>query len=412
MKYVIIGNSAAAVGCIEGIRKIDTTGEILLISDEKHFTYSRPLISYWLSGKVTDAKMSYRPTSFYEKNKVDCILGVRVNEINSNDKTLSLSDGSTVNYDKLMVATGSRPFVPPIQGVNDCNRTCTFHDWDSAIKLKEMTDETSKVIVLGAGLIGLKVAEGLSYHVASITIVEMASHLMPSILDPESAAMLQKHIEKSSVNFIFSDPASKIEGNILTLGSGTQLEFDVVVVAAGVRPNVELVKQAGGEVNRGIVINSSMETSITDVYAAGDCVEAIDAVSGVRKIMALLPNAYMQGEIAGFNMAGKMQVFEKSMPMNAIGFFGMPLVTAGIYEGEEYKEVTEDSYKKLVFKDNKLVGYILINDVDRAGIYTALIREKIDLAGVDIELLKKRPQLMLFNKTDRKRILSGGGIAK
>jgi NAD(P)H-nitrite reductase large subunit len=412
MKYVIIGNSAAAVGCIEGIRKVDTAGEILVISDEKHSTYSRPLISYWLAGKVTDARMSYRPEGFYEKNKVDTILSVKVKAINSADKILSLSDGRTINYDKLLVATGSRPFVPPIQGVNDCDKTCTFLDWDSAMKLKEMTNETSRVIVLGAGLIGLKVAEGLSGHVESLTIVEMAAHLMPSILDEESAAMLQKHIEKSSVRFIFSDPASKIEGSTLTLGSGIRLEFDVIVVAAGVRPNVELVKDAGGEVNRGIVINSSMKTSIKDVYAAGDCVESVDVVSGARKIMALLPNAYMQGEIAGFNMAGRDEVFEKAMPMNAIGFFGMPLVTAGIYEGEEYKEVTEDSFKKLVFKDNKLVGYILINDVDRAGIYTALIREKVDLAGVDIELLKKRPQLMLFNKTDRKRILGGGGIAK
>jgi NAD(P)H-nitrite reductase large subunit len=412
MKYVIIGNSAAAVGCIEGIRKVDTTGKILIISDEKYFTYSRPLISYWLAGKVSDANMSYRPANFYEINKVDCMLGVRVNEIDSKNKTIILSDGKTISYDKLMVATGSRPFVPPIEGIKDCNRTCTFLDWDSAIKLKEMTDETSKVVILGAGLIGLKVAEGLSDHVANITIVEMASHLMPSILDPESAAMLQKHIQKSGVDFIFNDPASKIDGNILTLGSGTQLEFDVIVVAAGVRANVELVKNAGGEVNRGIVINSHMQTSLDGIYSAGDCVEAIDVVTGGRKIMALLPNAYMQGEIAGINMAGKLEVFDKAMPMNAIGFFGMPLVTAGSYEGEEYKEVTEDSYKKLVFKDNKLVGYIMINDVDRAGIYTALIREKIDLSGVDIELLKKRPQLMLFNKTDRKRILCGGGIAQ
>ena len=137
--------------------------------------------------------------------------------------------------------------------------------------------------------------------------------------------------------------------------------------------------------------------------------------------MALLPNAYMQGETAGINMAGGDEKFLKAMPMNAIGFFGMPMVTAGSYDGEEFVEKVKDddsgnsceteSYKKLVFKNNMLVGYILISEVDRAGIYTALIREKIDLKGVDIEMLKQRPQLMLFGKSDRKRILAGGGIA-
>lgn len=412
MKYVIIGNSAAAVGCIEGIRKTDKTGEILLISDEKYVTYSRPLISYWLSGKVVDKNMFYRPEDFYEKNNVKTMLGVRVTALDAKKKELSLSDGSKVNYENLLVGTGSRPFVPPIEGVKECKNAVTFLNWDSAKTLKDMTDEKSRVIVLGAGLIGLKVAEGLAGHVGTLTVVEMASHLMPSVLDDEGAEIIKKHIEKSGVEFIFGDSAAKTGAKELTLGSGRKLPFDVLVVAAGVRPNVELVKDAGGEVGRGIVINDKMQTSLDGVYSAGDCVESNDVVTGVRHIMALLPNAYMQGEAAGVNMAGGSDEFSKAMPMNAIGFFGMPLVTAGSYEGEAFVEENGDSYKKLVFKDNRLVGYILINEVDRAGIYTALIREKIDLKGVDVELLKKRPQLMLFGKSDRKRILAGGGIAE
>ena len=356
--------------------------------------------------------MYYRPEDFYEKNNVKTLLGVKVTAIDSAKKVLTISDGSKVEYEKLLVGTGSRPFVPPIEGVNECKNAVTFLNWDSAKQLKAMINEQSRVIVLGAGLIGLKVAEGLAGHVGKLTVVEMAPQLMPSVLDTDGAKILQNHIEKSGVEFVFGDSAAKVGANELTLSSGKKLPFDVLVVAAGVRPNVELVKDAGGNVGRGIVTDDKMSTSLDGVYAAGDNVEAVDVVTGARRIMALLPNAYMQGETAGINMAGGDAEFTTAMAMNAIGFFGMPMVTAGSYDGEEYVEKGEDSYRKLVFKDDRLVGYILINEVDRAGIYTALIREKIDLKGVDMELLKKRPQLMLFGKADRKRILAGGGIAK
>lgn len=412
MKYLILGNSAAAVGCVEGIRKTDKNGPITLVSDEMHSVYSRPLISYWLAGKVLDEGMAYRPADFYKKNKVEALLGQKCVSIDPAAKKAVLEDGRELAYDRLMVATGSRPFVPPVPGLRESPDTLTFLSWDSAAELKKRMTEKSRVVVLGAGLIGLKVCEGIAAHVQSVTVVEMAPHLMPSILDDVSAGIVQKHIEKNGVSFIYSDPAAKVEGKKLLLGSGNALDFDILVVATGVRMNAELVKEAGGEVNRGILINDRMQTSLPDVYAGGDCVEAVDTVTGERKIMALLPNAYMQGEAAGVNMAGGEKMFDKSMLMNAIGFFGLPMVTAGSYDGKAYLEAGSDFYKKLVFKDNRLVGYILINDVDRAGIYTALIREKVDLTGVDIDLLKKHPQLMMFGRGDRKRILAGGGIAK
>lgn len=412
MKYIIIGNSAAAVGCVEGIRKTDKNGTILLISDETYRVYSRPLISYWMAGKVTDEHMYYRPADFYTKNNIKTMLGVKVTALNPEKKQITLSDGTTQTYDKLLVATGSRPFVPPVSGIDKCKNAVTFLSLDSAKKLKAMTNEKSQVIVMGAGLIGLKVAEGLSGHVGSLTVVEMAQHLMPSILDDESAAMMQKHIEESGVKFIFGDSAKKVDGSTLTLSSGAELAFDVLVVAAGVRGNVELVRDAGGKVGRGIQVDERMSTSIDGVYAAGDCVEAVDVVTGERRVMALWPNAYMEGEAAGINMAGGDSVFDKAMPENAIGFFGMPMVTAGSYDGESYIDCGDSYYRRLVFKDSRLVGYILIEKIDRAGIYTALIREKFDLTGLNIELLKKTPQLMLFGKSDRKRILAGGGIAR
>ena len=179
------------------------------------------------------------------------------------------------------------------------------------------------------------------------------------------------------------------------------------MVAVGVRPNTELVKDAGGEVRKGIVTSEFCKTSLPHVYAAGDCTESYDTVTGENRILALLPNAYMQGETAGYHMTGSEKPYDKAIAMNAIGFFGYHVITAGSYNGKEI--ITEDgeNYKKLVVKDNLLKGYIMIGDVARAGIYTKLIREKIPLDSIDFELIKEKPQLMAFSRADREQQLGG-----
>lgn len=408
MKYVIIGNSAAAIGCITGIRTIDKDSSITIICDEIYHTYSRPLISYWLNGKVSDENMYYRNLDFYIENDCTLMLGKRVKKINPNRKNLELDDKSFVTYDKLLVATGSSPFVPPIEGIDKHENVFTFLTWDSAKAIKEAVKADSKVLILGAGLIGLKAAEGLSKTCGAITIIDLADRILPSILDNEGASFVQKHIESKGIKFILNDAATKISNNTLTLKSNTTLDFDVLIVAVGVRPNVQLVKDAGGEVNRGITTNDKQETTLTDIYSAGDCVETFDISSDQTKILALLPNAYMQGEIAGLNMAGDNKSFSNAIPMNAIGFFGLHMITAGFVEGECETTINETSYKKMAFSDNLLKGFIMIGDIDRAGIYTSLIREKTPLDEIDLDILKTNPKLSMFSKEKRKEKLSGG----
>ena len=185
------------------------------------------------------------------------------------------------------------------------------------------------------------------------------------------------------------------------------MNFDIVVVAVGVRPNAELVKEIGGDVNRGIITDERCHTSIPDIYAAGDCTESYDITVNQHRILALLPNAYMQGESAGYDMVGASKPYDKAIPMNAIGFFGYHIITAGSYDGEAYVSADGDSYKKLVVKDGVLKGYILIGDVRRAGIYTKLIREQVPLDTIDFELIKEKPQLMAFAKAERAKQLAG-----
>jgi NAD(P)H-nitrite reductase large subunit len=407
VKYVIIGNSAAAIGCVTGIRTVDKDSSITLISDEKHFTYSRPLISYWLKGKVTDDKMYYRNSDFYDKNKCTTLLGKKVVKIEPDIKEVVLDDGSKVAYDKLMVAAGSSPFVPPVEGLADAQNSFTFMSWDSVKEVKAAVKSDSRVVIMGAGLIGLKAAEGLHEICEDITVVDMADRILPSILDKAGADFVQKHIEKENIKFILNDAASSVKGNTIILKSGQELTYDVLIVAVGVRPNTGLVKDAGGAVNRGIVTDNRQATSLDGVYSAGDCTESYDITIDQNRILALLPNAYMQGEIAGINMAGGDQTFDTAMPMNAIGFFGLHMLTAGSTVGECVELSDENNYKKMFFENGLLKGYILVGDISRAGIYTSLIREKTPMEQIDSNLLRISPQLMVFEKDVRRQKLAG-----
>jgi len=406
MNYVIIGNSTAGIGCVEGIRQIDKDGNVTIISDESHHTYSRPLISYLVQGKVNLEKMKYRSNSFYTDNNITLLNGVSVVKIDTDKKTVKLSDGKTIPYDKLLVATGSRAFEPPIAGIDSVNSKFQFMTLDDAQKLENEIVSDKKVLIIGAGLIGLKCAEGILHRVSNVTVVDLAPRILASILDDDGASMVQKSFEEKGVKFMLSRSVRLFDRNKAVLDDDTCIDFDIVVMAAGVRPNTELLSDIA-QIDKGIVINEECKTSCPDIFAAGDCTESIDISSGHSKIMALLPNAYMQGECAGINMAGGSKIFDKAIPMNAIGFMGLHIITAGNYTGEIYTKIENSTYKKLFYSDNKLNGYIFIGDIEKAGIYTSLIREKTPLDSIDFALICEKPGLMAFTKEVRAEKLGG-----
>jgi NAD(P)H-nitrite reductase large subunit len=193
---------------------------------------------------------------------------------------------------------------------------------DDTLALESAVNGDSNVLIVGAGLIGLKCAEGLRDRVGSITVCDLADRVLSSILDNECAAMVQKHLEDNGIRFMLSDSAERFDGSRAVMKSGRTVDFDVLVLAVGVRANTSLVKDIGGDVNRGIIVNDRMETSVKCVYSAGDCTEGYDISLGGRRVLAILPNAYMQGHCAGVNMAGGDEVFDKAIPMNSIGFSG------------------------------------------------------------------------------------------
>ncbi len=411
-EYVIIGNGVAATGCIEGIRSVDTEGKITVVSAEKHPVYCRPLISYYLEGKTDLDKMNYRPRDFYERMGCSVLYGQTAVDLDGQKSCIELENGESLPYDSLCVATGSSPFVPPFAGLDTVAKKFSFMTLDDMLELEAAADKNSRVLIVGAGLIGLKCAEGLHSRVKSITVCDLAERVLSSILDTECAAMVQKHLEANGIAFMLGDSAASFQGSTAIMKSGKQVEFDVLVLAVGVRANTGMVKAAGGAVNRGIFVDAQMQTTIPNVYAAGDCTEGMDISWGDHRVLAILPNAYMQGHCAGVNMAGGAEVFDNAIPMNSIGFFGLHAMTAGSYYtavegGEVYEQKSADTLKRLFTKDGVMTGFILINCVQRAGIYTALIREKVPLDTLSFDILKEEPALAAFSRENRRKMLGG-----
>ena len=410
-EYVIVGNSAAAAGCIEGIREYDKKGTIAVISDEPYHIYSRPLISYKLKGQVTEENMKYRPDDYYSVNAVDAILGRKAVSADGRARTLELDDGGKIEYSKLLIATGSKPFVPPINGLDGVENKFCFMKLDDVKAIEKAVKKGSRVLIIGAGLIGLKAAEALERFECDMTVIDLADRILPSILDKPTSEIMRKHIEAHGVKFMLGTTAERFEGNTAYLTNGESRDFDLLITAVGVRPNTELAESAGGKAERGIVTDKKQAVKgVKNIWAAGDCTVSDDITSGTSHIIAVMPNAYAQGLVAGHNMAGGHDKYENAFPMNAIGFFGLHIITAGTYSGECFEESDGENVKKLFCSDGRLNGFILMGGkTAKAGIYTALIREKTPLSSIDRELVYKEPGLAAFPSEKRHEILSEGG---
>jgi len=418
MNYCIIGNSAAAIGAVEGIRKIDQDSPITVISAESYHTYSRPLISYYLAGKVPADKMYYRPLDFYEKNNVTLLANTEAAGIDTEKKEVLLQDQKSVHFDKLLIATGGKPFIPPTEGL-DKKGIYTFQKWDDVKGIAKVAGEKkSKAVIIGAGLIGMKAAEALRYLGIEVTVIELANRVLSSILDTQAASFVQDVMESHGTRFILGSTVSRILGDKQVSGvevsNGKILDCDLLIFAIGVVPNNDVVSKTTIKTNRGILINEKMETSIPGIYAAGDVAEGQDAILNSARVIPILPNAYKQGETAGQNMAGSDVSFTSGFAMNAIGFFGYAMTSAGVLGGEGYEELMivkpeESIYRKVIFKDDRLVGYIALKEINRTGMLTGLIADKINVQSFKQSLLKPDFGYIDWPKELRcERMLSGG----
>jgi NAD(P)H-nitrite reductase large subunit len=404
MRYVIVGNSYAAIGAVESIRELDQTGEIIIISDEKYRAYGRPLITYWIAGEIREKQMDYRTATWYKYQRVKTKLGQRVARVDPAARQVVLENGRQVAYDRLLICTGGTPIVPPIPGV-DAQGVYTMTRFDDAKAFKDWADQKriKAGVIIGGGLIGLSVFKAMKGVKVKLTLVELLDRVLGLALDYESSAMIEKRLAQAGVDVRTSSGAEAIITDRQTrvkavrLKGGEEIPCQTVVMAVGVRPNVGLLKDSGIKINRGIVVDERMRTSVPDVYAAGDVVEAYDVVNEKNQVIAILPLAYEQGRVAGRNMAGGDGVYPGGIALNSLPIFDLPLMTMGITLTDNQSGLdvlvhkADGVYRKLVFRGDRLVGAILVGNVDHGGALTWLIRSRLPMALDRAALLKGDP---------------------
>ncbi len=402
-RYLIVGNSAAAVGAIEAIRRVDTIGSIAVISEEPHFAYSRPLISLYLVAEADADDLSYRPDNFYKEWNVDTILGARAKAINTGLHRVSLELGEDVGYERLLIAAGGKSVVPPIKGIQRAG-VFTLNNLDNAKQIADFLPNVQRVTVIGGGFIGLQAAEALVKMGRQVTVIELSDRVLGPILDQEASSLVAQVFADRGVSILTSATAQEILGqddnsppNGVRLEDGAVIPTDMVIVAVGVIPRTELVEGGAIKADRGILVDDHMETTVKGIFAAGDVAEGKDLLTGHRQLRMTWLNASSQGRFAGLNMAGYQARFRDGIAMDTAHFLDLYVASVGIHtpsDDGEYRIMRDyrpkdKFYKKLVLKAGKMVGLIGVGKpVDKSGVICGLIRAQVDARDFAQRLFK------------------------
>jgi NAD(P)H-nitrite reductase large subunit len=390
VKYLIIGNSAGGIGAAEAIWGVDRVGTMAIVSDEPYPAYSRPLISEHLAEGRPLEKMLYRPADFYEKNKIKTIFGDKVARINFSERNIELESGRIIAWQKLLLATGGVPIVPDLEG-KELNGVFTFTTLDDAGAIENFLKRRQgsiKAVVIGGGLIGVSATEALVRRGVAVSIVEMKDWVLNTILDEEAAGFEAAALSEAGVDIITGHTVARINSSRLgevsgvSLDDGRSIACDMVVIAIGVIPRLDLVTDNGVKTRWGIIVDRRMKTSVADVYACGDAAEAYDFVYGENRLTPVWPNAYTGGRVAGLNMAGKKAEYEGGTAMNALKYFGVNIVSAGMVSppDDSYEVLIKRGdgiYKKVIVKDGKITGLVFVGDIEKAGIIYNLMKDRV-----------------------------------
>ncbi|MDZ4797283.1 MAG: nitrite reductase large subunit NirB [Bryobacteraceae bacterium] len=384
-KLVVVGNGMAGVACVEQILKYRHDFDITIFGDETHVNYNRILLSSVLAGEKSADDIVLNDIDWYRTNGITPRFGVRITDVDSQQQTLTGSDGSVTSFDRLILATGSRALVPPIPGVDKKN-VFVFRTLDDTRELLERSRPGCKAVVIGGGLLGLEAARGLQVQGCDVTVVHLANTLMERQLDSTGGMYLARKMENLGVRVLLGRQTQALLGNGRVEGlqfvSGESLDADLVVIAAGIRPNVDLGRSAGLEVGRGIVVNDHMETSHPNIFAVGECTEHRGQLFGL--VAPLLE----QGKVLAATITGNRgPVFSGSTPATKLKIMGVDVFSAGStseaepgVEAIRYEDPSLGVYKRLLLKDNRLHGIILVGDASDDRRYSDWLKNSTDLA--------------------------------
>ena len=385
--YVLLGNGAAGLNAAKAIRERDKTGSITMISGEEYRTYNRPMLTKSLMADLEIDQIQVEAEKWYEDNRIFQVLGRKVVSVDTKEKEVLLSDGIKLKYTTLIYALGSECFIPPIPG-HEKAQVAAIRTLEDTRRISAMLPDTKQAVVIGGGVLGLEAAWELKKAGCAVTVLELAPMLMGRQLDANAGDMLKYIAECAGIQIHTGVQIAEITGEDrvtgVKLGTGEVIPAQLVIVSCGVRANTAVAKEMGIEVDRAIVVDSRMQTSLPDVYACGDCAQ----FEGVN--YAIWPQAVEQGKVAGANAAG--DAAEYTQVPAALSFHGMntALFAAGdngknpnlLYKTVEVQDKSKKQYEKLTFLNGKLCGVILIGDVSKMGKMTELLEKKATFAEV------------------------------
>lgn len=385
MKYVIIGASAAGINAAKTLRLNDKTCDIVLISKDKE-VYSRCMLHHVISGERNSKGISFIEDDFFKTYNIEWLAGQTVLEVVYPSKKVKTNQGE-VRYDKLLIATGASSFLPPIKGLAGAQEgVSALRNLDDAYSIRRLSESNKKAIVIGAGLVGLDATLGLLQCGVEVHLMELADRILPLQLDKRSSKTyvkkLQEHGAQVYTNVRVEEVLtenSKVTG--VQLQDGRLVDANLLVVAAGVRPNISFLGEDFKSDQRGLIVNAHGETNIKDVYAAGD-------VCGRAPIW---PIAVKQATNTAFNMLNQPKDFDDEFAaINSMNFFNIPTVSIGNPNETEEDHVDvykkNDNYKKIISRDGLITGAILQGDIAYCGVLTQLIKNKIDIANIDKDI--------------------------
>lgn len=381
LKYVIIGNGMAGLSAAKEIRNLDKNGSITIISSEEYLTYYRLKLSHYISKTFEDKELLIYKEDWYRKNNIEVILEKIVENIDTDKKQIKLDDGKIVTYDKLLLANGSKPFVPPITG--------KFKEGVFALRtlkdlkyIKNYFEKCEDITVIGGGLLGLEAAWAIKQLEKKVNVVEFFPYLLPRQLDKEMADIVSKKLSDSGLKLYFDTAAEEILGEVKAEGlkfkDGGQIKTDAILFSAGIRPNIDLVRETSIEFDKGVKVDSYLKTNIEDVYAAGDIAE----VNGI--VLGLWTAATEQGKIAGANMTGENKEYKIPEPFTTLSIGDISLFSIG--NVKDYTEVLKhdegENHFRLFVADNKLVGGILLGDISKMNSVKKAVNGNMDISDL------------------------------
>jgi len=394
MKYLILGNGPAGVIAAETLRKADPNSTIKMIGSEVEPPYSRMAIPYFLEGNIDEAGTYLRKSSnHFDRLSIINEVGKAV-AVNSSEKQVHLADGSTESYDKLLIATGSYPIRPPIPGI-DLPNVHTCWTLEDARAISRLATQGKKVVQVGAGFIGCIILEALAKNGVDLTVVELGDRMVPRMMTPKAGSMIKDWVQSKGVRVVTSARVERIDsvdsadtsGQRMTVAvsNGEAIECDLVIMSAGVKPNIDFLSGSGVEIANGVLVDRNMRSSIPDIYAAGDVAEAPDLFSQTPMVSAIQPNAADQARIAAMNMASRSVPHAGVLAINVLDTLGLISSSFGEWEGVEggdgveLAEAKYHRYISLQFKNDVLVGATSVGLTQHVGVLRGLIQSQTRL---------------------------------